>query len=156
MYVCICLYTYMYMYICTCMYRQDRGQASSGSAVVVRVPCLVSTHTPPWRQPRSKWMVHSVNSHTNATRVGWHLWEIGLRFAHGLPPGWSLAFQFAWLHIRKKMFHANDDMKIAPVHKVLLHFNSLDSTHETKNDKICTKALYISNQTSLVLFGCQQ
>ena len=29
-----------------------------------------------------------VNSHTNATRIGWHLWEIGLGFAPGLPPRW--------------------------------------------------------------------
>jgi len=28
-------------------------------------------------------MVSSVNSHTNATRIGWHLWEIDLRFAPG-------------------------------------------------------------------------
>ena len=32
-------------------------------------------------------MVSSVNSHTTATRIGWHLWEIDLRFAIGLPPG---------------------------------------------------------------------
>ena len=43
---------------------------------------------PPRRQPRGKWMVSLVNSHTNATRIGWHLWEIDLRFAPGLPPGW--------------------------------------------------------------------
>ena len=42
---------------------------------------------PPWRQPRCKSMVSFVNSHTNATRIGWHLWEIDLRFAPGLPPG---------------------------------------------------------------------
>ena len=42
----------------------------------------------PWRQPRGKWMVYLVNSRTNATRIGWHLWEIDLRFAPGLPPGW--------------------------------------------------------------------
>ena len=47
-----------------------------------------STGTPPWRQPRGKWMVSLVNSDTNATRIGWHLWEIDLRFAPGLPPGW--------------------------------------------------------------------
>ena len=29
-------------------------------------------------------MVSLVNSHTNATRIGWHLWEIDLRFAPGL------------------------------------------------------------------------
>ena len=40
---------------------------------------------PPWRQPRGKWVVSLVNSHTNATGIGWHLWEIGLRFA----PGWE-------------------------------------------------------------------
>ena len=33
-------------------------------------------------------MVSLVNSHTNATSIGWHLWEIDLRFAPGLPPGW--------------------------------------------------------------------
>ena len=33
-------------------------------------------------------MVSLVNSHTNATRIGWHLREIDLRFATGLPPGW--------------------------------------------------------------------
>ena len=32
-----------------------------------------------------------VNSHTNATRIGWHLWEIDLRFAPGLPLGWCWA-----------------------------------------------------------------
>ena len=36
--------------------------------------------SPPWRQPRGKWMVSLVNSHTNATRIGRHLWEIDLRF----------------------------------------------------------------------------
>ena len=44
--------------------------------------------SPPWRQPRGKSMVSSVNSHTNATSKRWHLWEIDLRFAPGLPPGW--------------------------------------------------------------------
>ena len=44
--------------------------------------------TPPWRQPRGKSMVSLVNSHTNATGIGWHLWEIDLRFSPGLPPGW--------------------------------------------------------------------
>ena len=27
----------------------------------------------------------------NATRIGWHLWEIDLKFAPGLPPGWRLS-----------------------------------------------------------------
>jgi len=42
--------------------------------------------SPPWRQPRGQWMVSLVNSHTNATRIGWHLWEIDLRFSPGLAP----------------------------------------------------------------------
>ena len=33
-------------------------------------------------------MVSLVNSDANATRIGWHLWEIDLIFAPGLPPGW--------------------------------------------------------------------
>jgi len=45
---------------------------------------------PPWRQPRGKSMVSLVNSHTNATRIGWHLWEIDSRFVPGLPPGWIM------------------------------------------------------------------
>ena len=43
----------------------------------------------PWRQPGGKLMVSLVNSHKNATRIGWRLWEIDLRFAPGLPPGWK-------------------------------------------------------------------
>ena len=43
---------------------------------------------PPWRQPMGKWMVSLVNFHTNATRIGWHMWEIDLKFAPGLPSGW--------------------------------------------------------------------
>ena len=34
-------------------------------------------------------MLASVNPHTNATSVGWHLWEIDFRFVPGLPPGWE-------------------------------------------------------------------
>ena len=37
---------------------------------------------------QGKWMVSLVNSHTHATTKRWHLWEIDLRFAPGLPPGW--------------------------------------------------------------------
>jgi len=33
-------------------------------------------------------MVSFVDSHTNATRIEWHLWEIVLRFAPGLLSGW--------------------------------------------------------------------
>jgi len=49
-------------------------------------PCVPREYVvrPPGRQPRGKSMVSLVNSHTNATRIGWHLWEIDLRFAPGL------------------------------------------------------------------------
>ena len=56
--------------------------------------CCSSPHrvqNPPWRHPRGNLIVALVNSHTNATRIGWHLWEIDLRFAPGLPPGWLCA-----------------------------------------------------------------
>ena len=43
---------------------------------------------PPWRQPRGKWMVSLVNSHTNATSKRGHLWEIHWRFALNSTPGW--------------------------------------------------------------------
>jgi hypothetical protein len=33
-------------------------------------------------------MVSSVNSHANPFRIGFHLWEIDLRLAPWLPPGW--------------------------------------------------------------------
>ena len=33
-------------------------------------------------------MMFLVNFHTNATRIGWHLWEIDFGFAPGLPLGW--------------------------------------------------------------------
>ena len=55
--------------------------------------------TPPFRQPRGKWMVSSVNSHANAARIGWHLWEIDLRFAPGLPPGWLMSPTCAPRHV---------------------------------------------------------
>jgi len=55
----------------------------------VRTPsCLSTSCVPPWSQPRGKPMVYSVSSHTNATRIGCHLWEIDLIFAPGLHPGW--------------------------------------------------------------------
>jgi hypothetical protein len=34
-------------------------------------------------------MFSLVNSYKNATRIGWHLCQIELRFAPGLPPGWN-------------------------------------------------------------------
>jgi len=48
---------------------------------------LLLLKTPPWIQPRGKWMVSLDNSHTNTTRIGWNMWEIGLRIAPGLPLG---------------------------------------------------------------------
>jgi len=33
-------------------------------------------------------MVSVLNSHSNAASRSWHLWEIGLIFAPGLPSGW--------------------------------------------------------------------
>jgi len=63
----------------------QRNKCSSPCALDARAESL---HQPPWRQPRGKSMVSSVNSHTHVTRIGWHLWEIDLRFATGLPPGW--------------------------------------------------------------------
>ena len=44
---------------------------------------------PPWIQPRGKLMVSLLKSHSNATSRRQHLWEIDLRFAPGLPPGWN-------------------------------------------------------------------
>ena len=52
-------------------------------------PLPIGDEVPPWRHPRGKSMVYSVTSHANATSIGWHLWEIDLRFSPGLPPGWS-------------------------------------------------------------------
>ena len=49
-----------------------------------------SHEMPPWRQPRGKWMIYLVNSHTNATSKRWHLWEIDLRFALNSTPGWDM------------------------------------------------------------------
>jgi len=54
-----------------------------------KVPRVPGCILPPWRQPRGKWMVALVNSHTNATRIGWHLWAIDSRFAPGIPPEWG-------------------------------------------------------------------
>jgi len=51
---------------------------------------------PPWRQPRGKTMISLGNSHTNITSKRQHLWEIDLRFAPGLPPGWHAATLDLW------------------------------------------------------------
>ena len=43
------------------------------------------------RQPRGRWMVSLVNSHTHASSKRWHLWEVHLRVALNSTPGWLLA-----------------------------------------------------------------
>ena len=63
----------------------------------VKIRTNSATQKPPWRQPMGKLMVSLVNTPSNATRIGWHLWETGLRFAHGLPPGWGYAVRIAWI-----------------------------------------------------------
>jgi len=57
----------------------------------------VCNATPPWMQPRGNSMVSLINSHTNATRSRWHLWEIDSRFAPGLPPGWIASSYLEYL-----------------------------------------------------------
>ena len=47
------------------------------------VPHVHAPPLPPRRQPKGKLVVSSVNSHTNAARIRWHLWELDLRFAPG-------------------------------------------------------------------------
>ena len=57
----------------------------------IQLWCDPASHaSPPWRQPGGKSMVSLVNSRTNAPRIGWHLWEIDLRCAPGLPSGWRV------------------------------------------------------------------
>jgi len=59
------------------------------AASLAHTPDNTGTKHPPWRQPRGKWMVSSVNSLTNATSRRRHLWEIDLRFALNSTPGRS-------------------------------------------------------------------
>ena len=37
-----------------------------------------------------KLVVYLVSSRQIATRIGWHMWEIDLRFATGLLPEWAI------------------------------------------------------------------
>jgi len=74
---------------------------------------------PPWSQPRGKSMVSLVNSHTNATIIGWHLWEIDLRFAPRLPPGWD-----------SKRRHAQSAIRCAHLHRVHVHAPGLGERGE--------------------------
>jgi len=39
-------------------------------------------------------MVSLVISHANVTRIGWHLWEIDLRFALELSPGGEVKYRY--------------------------------------------------------------
>ena len=69
--------------------------------------------SPPWRQPRGKWMVSLVNSHTNATRIGWHLWAIDSRFAPGWPSRLSpkpQTWQALVRHPKKREREAQDPL----------------------------------------------
>jgi len=81
----------------SCLLLQQFRRALFGTSGPPLRLCRIETPEwrggPPWRQPRGKWMVSLVNSHTNATRIGWHLWDFDLRFAPGLPPGWGGADQ---------------------------------------------------------------
>ena len=47
--------------------------------------CGTPTHTTP-KAPWKQLMVSPITFHAFATRIGWHLWEIDLRFSPGLPP----------------------------------------------------------------------
>ena len=77
-----------------CAPRPPRYQAILG--YVVKSPSVYGDHNliekvfgmglPPWRQPRGKWTVSLVNSHTNVTSKRWHLWKIDLRFAANSHP----------------------------------------------------------------------
>ena len=81
---------------------------------------------PPWRQPRGKLMVSLVNSHTNATRIGWHLWEIDLRFAPGLPPGWFLIAPCPqnklMIYHQKLTDDTEDQLSLASIHYLRNHY----------------------------------
>jgi len=93
--------------------------------------------SPPWRQPRGKLMVSSVNSCANATRIGWHLWEIQLRFTPGLPPGWLVA------HLRMRV--RRRARRVLPVHdplhpaRLLRRRQFLDRAHSS--DALCVRVL---------------
>jgi len=45
--------------------------------------CIQVLVRPPWRQLSGKSMVSLVNSHANATRIGWHLWDLPLGCLQG-------------------------------------------------------------------------
>ena len=87
----MCMYIYVYVYVYVPPTWNTKPSAPSLEADRDTRAGGHAPHpyfTPPWWQPSGKLMLSLVNSHTNATRIGWHLWEIDFRFAHGLPPGW--------------------------------------------------------------------
>ena len=57
------------------------GLTSTAAGAGAASAMHVMSCSPSWRQPMGKWLVSSVNSHTDATWKRWHLWEIDLRFA---------------------------------------------------------------------------
>ena len=65
--------------------REYRLGCWAGHHVDCRQHRCLSLHT--LEAPQGQ-MVSLVNLHANTTRIGWHLWEVGLRFAPGLPTGW--------------------------------------------------------------------
>ena len=67
-------------YPCTSAEMQSTPPGVPTSGKVARV-------SPPWRQPIGKLMVSLVNSHTNAIRTGWHLWEVDLNLPLGYLQG---------------------------------------------------------------------
>ena len=69
-----------------------------------------------------KWMVSLVNSHTNATRIGWHMWEIDLRFVPGLSPGWT------WMSISWRRFFKS--FSVFPL--LWMYFNATTCSHRPK------------------------
>ena len=63
---------------------------TEGQGRLCRSPQAACTRVRFWYYPGGNLllMVSLVNSHINATRIGWHLREVDLRCAPGLPPGW--------------------------------------------------------------------
>jgi hypothetical protein len=72
---------------------------------------------PPWRQPRGKSMVSLVNSHTNATRIGWHLWEIDLRFALDSNSRWENVYLFSPQHLETPPFFGRGALRRGSLHR---------------------------------------
>ena len=52
-------------------------------------------------------MVSLDNSHSNATSWRWHLWEVDLEFALGLPPGWLPISMQGDASLRPVTYHFN-------------------------------------------------